>query len=414
MMWYLVQYAGQWGYIRADLVRPMGEQETAEYLAALEAELATPTPMPQTTPEPVGPDSTSAYAKLIKDKVNLRRTPSSSGTSLDRVPQNTLLLVLGSEYDGTYTWYQVTYNDKEGYIRSDMAQMLTISELTQYYQEQMEQAKNTSRPGVSTTPNASNNTSITINGSQLQDLIPVDNSWTNNVIPGMPNYATPTPDPNATPTPVPPAKAAALIRSSGDITVINVPAMTESGTFSVYGTAKAYSTVTATVEMPVETATAAPATFGQGLIASAVADGEQTVKRTVGQAVADVNGRFSMDVKLPKAGEYIVEFKTADGSFAQYGVTFDTGATPMPTAAPLPTAEPVQETGGMGILPFVGGGLLVVIAAAIYGVHLYRRKSEEEEDEDEDEENEDEMRQAQLNMHRQRRSESSTASRMIR
>ena len=36
MTWYLVQYSGQWGFVRADLVRVMGEQETAEYLAALE------------------------------------------------------------------------------------------------------------------------------------------------------------------------------------------------------------------------------------------------------------------------------------------------------------------------------------------------------------------------------------------
>ena len=50
MTWYLVQYSGQWGFVRADLVRVMGEEETAEYLAALEAAQATPTPMPQATP----------------------------------------------------------------------------------------------------------------------------------------------------------------------------------------------------------------------------------------------------------------------------------------------------------------------------------------------------------------------------
>ena len=94
MTWYLVQYSGQWGFVRADLVRVMGEQETAEYLAALEAAQATPTPMPQATPEPLGPNATSAYAKLIKDAVNLRRTPSASGTSLGRIAVNTLLLQL--------------------------------------------------------------------------------------------------------------------------------------------------------------------------------------------------------------------------------------------------------------------------------------------------------------------------------
>ena len=297
-----------------------------------------------------------------------------------------------------------------------MAQMLTIAELTAYYQEQMELAQNAAKPGVSTKPN-SNNTPSVIGGSQLQDLIPVDDSWTNNVISGMPVYATATPDPNATPTPVPPAKAAALIRSSGEITVSNVPAVTESGTFSVYGKTKAYSTVNATVEMTVAAeATATPATFGQGLVASAIAESVQTVKRTVGQTVADANGRFEMDVTLPKPGEYIVEFATADGAFAQYGVTYDTGVTPEPTAQPLPTAMPVQEEdGGMGILPFVIGGLLIVVAAAVYGVYVYRRRTEEEEDE-EDEDDEAEMREAQLNMQRQRRAETSaprTASTVI-
>ncbi|MBQ4264742.1 MAG: SH3 domain-containing protein [Clostridia bacterium] len=400
MTWYLVQHSGQWGYIRADLVRPMGEQETADYLAQLEAELATPTPMPQVTPEPIGPDSTSAYAKLIKDKVNLRRTPSLSGTSVDRVPQNTLLLVLGSEYDGTYTWYQVNYDGREGYIRSDMAQMLTISELTDYYKQQMEASK----PGASVTPNKNNNTDVVINGSPLQDLIPVDGSWTNNVVSGMPSYATATPDPNATPTPQPPAKLAALIRFSGDMTVNNVPALTQTASFSVYGKTKAYTTVTATVEVTVEIPAAnAPQNFG--LVASAIAENAQTVKKTVGQAVADKNGLFEMNVTLPGEGEYIVEFANSEGSFAQYGVTYDDGATPIPvptaTAQPLPTAMPVEEESGMGIWPFVIGGLLIAIAAAVYGVYVYRRRTEEEEDE-EDEDEETEMRQAQLNMQRQR------------
>ena len=57
MTWYLAQYNGQWGYVRADLVRVMGDAETKEYLAALEAAQATPTPMPQATPEPLGPDA---------------------------------------------------------------------------------------------------------------------------------------------------------------------------------------------------------------------------------------------------------------------------------------------------------------------------------------------------------------------
>ena len=419
MTWYLVQYSGQWGFVRADLVRVMGEEETAEYLAALEAAQATPTPMPQATPEPLGPDATSAYAKLIKDAVNLRRTPSASGTSLGRIAVNTLMLVTGTEYDGTYTWYQVNYNGTDGYVRSDMCQMLTIAELQRYLAEAASATPvpNGNHSGPSTTPNKNNNTSVTINGTPLQDLLPTDNSWSSGTGTSMPSYATITPDPkttpippdtNATPTPEPVANPARLLDSKGSLTVSNVPAVSETGKFTVYGTATASSAtnsniVTATVEIQVEP-TATPQQLG--FVASAIAENAvQTSRKTVGQAVVDSTGRFKMDVTLPKPGEYIVEFASDFGaSYANYSVTYDTGATIEPTAQPMPTTEPVKEEGGLGILPFIIGGLLIVVAAAVYGVYVYRRKTEEAEEEeaDEDEDEEDDLRAEQLERQRSR------------
>ena len=410
MTWYLVQYSGQWGFVRADLVRVMGEEETAEYLAALEAAQATPTPMPQATPEPLGPNATSAYAKLIKDAVNLRRTPSASGTSLGRIAVNTLMLVTGTEYDGTYTWYQVNYNGTDGYVRSDMCQMLTIAELQRYLAEAASATPvpNGNHSGPSTTPNKNNNTSVTINGTPLKDLLPTDNSWSSGTGTAMPSYTTTTPDPNATPTPEPVANPAALLSSAGSLTVSNVPAVSETGKFTVYGTATASSAtnsniVTATVEIQVEP-TATPQQLG--FVASAIAENAvQTSRKTVGQAVVDSTGRFKMDVTLPKPGEYIVEFASDFGaSYANYSVTYDTGATIEPTAQPMPTAEPVKEEGGLGILPFIIGGLLIVVAAAVYGVYVYRRKTEEAEEEeaDEDEDEEDDLRAEQLERQRSR------------
>ncbi|MFR6026732.1 MAG: hypothetical protein ACLUMK_09420, partial [Christensenellales bacterium] len=80
-----------------------------------------------------------------------------------------------------------------------------------------------------------------------------------------------------------------------------------------------------------------------GFIASAIAENAaQTTRKTVGQAVADGAGRYTMDVTLPKPGEYIVEFASGT-SYANYGVTYENGATPEPTAQPMPTAEPVKE-----------------------------------------------------------------------
>ena len=347
--------------------------------------------------------------------MNLRRTPSASGTSMGRIPVNTLLLVTGTEYDGTYTWYQVNYSGMDGYVRSDMCQMLTIAELQKYLAEA---ARATPAPnGATVTPNKNNNTTVTINGTPLQDLLPTDNSWSSGTGTGMPNYATTapstTPDPNATPTPQPVANPAALLSSSGNLTVSNVPAVSENGTFTVYGTADAYAIVTATVEVKVEP-TATPQQLG--FIASAIAENAaQTTRKTVGQAVADGAGRYTMDVTLPKPGEYIVEFASGT-SYANYGVTYDNGATPEPTAQPMPTAEPVKEEGGLGILPFIIGGLLVVVAAAVYGVYVYRRKTEEAEEEeaDADEDEEDELRAEQLERQRSRYAQPQTPARAAR
>ena len=407
MTWYLVQYSGQWGFIRADLVRVMGEQETAEYLAALEAALATPTPMPQVTPEPIGPESTSAYAKLIKDSVNLRRTPSSSGTSLGRIPVNTLLLVTGEEYDGTYTWYQVNYNGQDGFVRSDMAQMLTIAELQEYLAQQ---AQTTPKPGTNSNANSSNNVDYVINGSPLQDLIPVPDSWTNNVIQGMPGYATATPDPNATATPAPVKNPAALIKGEGTMAVYNVPATTENGAFSIYGKTKPYANVKATVDMSAfDVQNPVSGMLRIELVATAIAESSNI--RLVGQTIADKDGNFTMDVRLPQPGEYIVEFAADGENFARYGVTYDAGETPAPvvTAAPLPTAEPIEEEGGFGVLPFAIGGLLIVVIAVIYGIHVYNRRAEEEDEDEEDEDEEDELREQQRTLVRERRERAQNA-----
>lgn len=98
------------------------------------------------------------------------------------------MLVTGTEYDGTYTWYQVNYNGTDGYVRSDMCQMLTIAELQRYLAEAASATPvpNGNHSGPSTTPNKNNNTSVTINGTPLKDLLPTDNSWSSGTGTAMP------------------------------------------------------------------------------------------------------------------------------------------------------------------------------------------------------------------------------------
>ena len=281
--------------------------------------------------------------------------------------------------------------------------MLTIAELQAYLAEQ---AKATPAPnvGVSTTPNSSNNVSHIINGSPLQDLIPVDDSWTNNIIQGMPNYATATPDPNATPSPAPVQNPASLISSQGSLTVSGVPATTKTGKFTVYGKAQPFANVKATVDVTIENAQSAGTVGSMQLIASAIAE-STTRKYTVGQAVADKNGAFTMDVSLPQPGEYIVEF-TSGSDYMRYGVTYESeeAAEPLPTAAPLPTMQPVEEEGGFSFMPIVIGGALIVVAAIVYGVYIYNRRREEEEEEEALDEEEELLRER-MNQQRVRRAQ---------
>jgi len=103
----------------------------------------------------------------------------------------------------------------------------------------------------------------------------------------------------------------------------------------VYGKTAAYTTVKATVDVVVETE---QSIGSAGFIASAIAEGSTTRKYTVGETVSDANGDYTMDVALPAAGEYIVEF-TSGTSYARYGVTYDASASASPRP-PQPRCRP--------------------------------------------------------------------------
>ena len=394
MTWYLCQYGGMYGFIRADLLRIMGEQETDDYLARLQEAEATPTPLPQSTPEPYTLESTSAYVLTRMGNVNLRKTP--SGTSLGRLTANTLLLVTDTVRDNSgVDWYAVSYNGKDGYIRADMAEWLTIGQLQEYLAEQQLRALTV---GATPTPQPDTGSSVsyTIAGTSLIDTLPVDGSWSTGT--GLALSVTPSPSPIPTPspspTPVPPEEPANLLSRAGNLTVYGVPAKTSSGEFSIYGMTDAFAVVTANATYEVQPLQGTIAEMQNLLIAKAFAESvsqTQTETRGVGSTRAGADGRFSMDIRLPAVNRnYELAISTTSGGSVRYMVTRDDGtvtATPEPTVVPLPTAEPVQERGGgLGILPFaIAGGLLILLAAGIYGYLVYRRRSEEEEEADEEE-----------------------------
>lgn len=75
--------------------------------------------------EPEEAASETSYIEVIADEVNLRVSPSEDGEVIDTVNAGTRLPLLDivEAEDGT-TWYKVSRNEAEAYIRSDMAQLV--------------------------------------------------------------------------------------------------------------------------------------------------------------------------------------------------------------------------------------------------------------------------------------------------
>lgn len=110
--WYYVEINGLYGYLPATALRVLTAAETASYVLP-------PKPAVTAAPAVTG----SGYVKLIKDKVNIRKTP--AGTVLtpkesDKMPQGTVLAYTeGPVSAGSYNWVKINYKGVEGYVRSD-------------------------------------------------------------------------------------------------------------------------------------------------------------------------------------------------------------------------------------------------------------------------------------------------------
>ncbi len=110
--WYYVQTAsGRKGYLRDDFVVETDSSGRA---------LTTAVPRVQTTPTPTpAPVTVQGYVITTRDNVNLRHEP--NGRSLDKIPMDTVLSVIGPKKTGAgYTWFYVqTSSGLRGYLRDD-------------------------------------------------------------------------------------------------------------------------------------------------------------------------------------------------------------------------------------------------------------------------------------------------------
>ena len=133
MPWHRVQYNGQWGYVRYDMLRFMTQAEIEAYLNNLNA---TPAPTLVTTPQPYDPTNYSSYGYVTTTtSVNFRQQPSMNASRIRKLYNYAFCFVLGTTTgtDGE-TWYHIRYNDQEGYVNGKYFHWMSVEELEEFLQ----------------------------------------------------------------------------------------------------------------------------------------------------------------------------------------------------------------------------------------------------------------------------------------
>ncbi len=142
--WYHIEYLNNRGWIRGDLIHVMTEQEWEKAFGK-----PTPTPVaptvptaaptvPVVTPEPTptprpGGETLTDVAYTLKNNVFIRKQNTMNSTSVTKVytahSYMTLLGDVKADKNGeNYTWYNVSYNKKTGWIRGDLIHVMTNEE----------------------------------------------------------------------------------------------------------------------------------------------------------------------------------------------------------------------------------------------------------------------------------------------
>ena len=123
--WHQIQYSNQIGYVRADMLRIMNSSEVIQYLDQMKA---TPEPTAVITVQPYDPNSLSSYG-YTTTTVNFRETASISSARLRQLKRYAFCLVLGTTEVNGETWYRVSYDGQNGYIKGDYFKQMSLAEM---------------------------------------------------------------------------------------------------------------------------------------------------------------------------------------------------------------------------------------------------------------------------------------------
>ncbi len=127
MPWSIAEYDGKWGYVRADLLRMISNEEMKAYMSLVQS-LITPEPENTLAPYVYDPDEMSCYGYVTTDAVNFRTEPSSSSGRIRLMKKYALFIVYDSVRADGETWYKVSYNNQVGYVNGKYFKQMTIGE----------------------------------------------------------------------------------------------------------------------------------------------------------------------------------------------------------------------------------------------------------------------------------------------
>lgn len=141
--WYKVYVNGKdTGYIRADLVGDISgsvQTESAQTSSAASSESSgqqsqTKTEFVQVT------ESEASAGKVLGESVNVRENPSTSASIAGKATGGTEVAITGQATDGSgKIWYQVSFNDVTGFIRSDFLEIIDQAVVEPLVEEEEEE-----------------------------------------------------------------------------------------------------------------------------------------------------------------------------------------------------------------------------------------------------------------------------------
>ena len=126
---------GQPGFVQDSALRYISDKEAEPYLALWEMQNASPAPTEYVSPTPE-PMQVEGYGVVLGDGVPFRQMQSEFSRIIDNLSAGTVVFISGqTPGDGQY-WHSVFYNNRWGYIRTDLVRMMTVTEEEDYIESQ--------------------------------------------------------------------------------------------------------------------------------------------------------------------------------------------------------------------------------------------------------------------------------------